>query len=245
MRGARQIKIFVTGGASDRHTKSTESYYSREEIEAGIDEAHRAGRRVSLHLNGGIAAPWAIKSGADTLEHGGALTADDFDLMLKNGTWLGATPVNVSIEEGMTREQREDPIISEKIKQAREAIRRVYPMAIQAAIPYVIGTDGLHGLLPRGVEFMVEFGASPMEAILAVTSRAAQLAGLEHVIGTVEPGKYADIISVAGNPLEDISSLQRVHLIMKEGRRYDDGALGQLGTQRVDEVAQRLPTPGL
>lgn len=221
LRGATQIKLFVGGGVSETNSDLLGCYYTPQEIVAGVDEARRAGRPVAAHLKGGPGVRLCVEAGVDSIEHGYLLTDDDMALMQAHGTWLGATPLNLLHPRGMSPATLEDPTIAAKYRTARESLRTVYRKAVQNGLRWVTSSDARHGYLPHGVLLMVELGATPMDAILSVTRWPAELARVADTAGTLEPSKYADIISVRGNPLEDPSAMTRVHLVMKGGRRYD------------------------
>ena len=220
--GADQIKMFVSGGISDHHTELARCYYSREEIQAAGDEAERAGKRLVVHCKGGPGLRWAVEAGACCVEHGYLATDDDLELMLKRDVWLGATLVNLYHELGNSPEILRDPFRGAKARHAAAAMDQLFPKVIKAGVRWNLSTDARHGLLPFAIETAVKMGASPMEALQAATVWAAESCGLEDQVGTLQPGRYADLISVDGNPLDDIKAVYRVRLIMKGGERMDN-----------------------
>ncbi len=229
-RGADVIKIFVT---NFRQGDSDEAYmradltrvpiYTKEEIEAAVDEAHRVGVKVAAHAIGGPGLRAALEAGVDSIEHANLMEEQDIEIFLKTGGWL-SDPNLVVIFDKMGLENLtwwEFPEWQEKVNFARENTRIMIPRAIKAGVKFALGVDPCHGYLWKEARYMVELGISEMDVLLAITKHGAELCGIEDKVGTLEAGKLADVISVEGNPLEDIGCLQNVGLIMKGGRRYD------------------------
>ncbi len=219
--GADHIKMFVSGGISDHHTELDRCYYSKEEIDAAVEEATRSGKRVSIHCKGGIGLRWAVEAGVSSVEHGYLATDDDLELMTKRGAWLGATLTNLYHERGNAPEVMNDPVCGQKARFARARMDETFPKAVKGGVRWNLSTDSRHGTLPFAVETAVKLGASNMQALQAVTGWAAESCSLEDKVGTLRPGRFADIISLAGNPLADIKAVYRVKLIMKGGERLD------------------------
>lgn len=219
--GAYQIKMFVSGGIADSHTDLANSYYSREEVQAAGDEAQRTGKRFAIHCKGGPGLRWAVGAGCTNVEHGYLATDDDLELMQKHGAWLGATLVNLYHERGNSPEILKDPFRGGKARYAREHMDVVFPKAIKGAVRWNVSTDARHGMLPFAIETAVRMGATPVQAIQAATRWAAESCGLEDKVGALQSGLYADVISVEGNPLEDIRAVYRVNMIVKSGERVD------------------------
>ena len=211
--GADLIKIFITGTL--RGPKGIPSYFSKEEIQTAVDEAHRVGIPVATHCIGGIGFEWAIETGIDVIEHGYFLTDREIDLFVKSDKWLVMTPsiffTDARIQTLPTH------LIDGHLRQRDEVAQRMRA-AIKAGIKFAVGTDGMHGGLAQEIEYLVDFGATPSQALMAATCHAAKVCGLEESIGTLEPGKFGDIIGVEGNPLEDIGSLKRVKTVISRGK---------------------------
>ncbi len=220
--GAHQIKVFVSGGISDHHTELANSYYSREEIEAAADEAERAGKRMIIHCKGGPGLRWAVEAGASAVEHGYLATDDDLELMQKRGAWLGATLVNAYHELGNSPEIMNDPYRGAKARYAMAMMEKVFPKAVKGGVKWNVSTDARHGLLPFAIETAARMDATNMQALQAATGWAAEACGLEDKVGTLQSDRYADVISLEGNPLEDIKAVYRVRLIVKGGQRVDN-----------------------
>jgi imidazolonepropionase-like amidohydrolase len=216
--GADLIKIYITGTL--RGPKGIPSYFSKEEIQVAVDEAHRVGIPVVTHCIGGIGFEWAIESGIDVIEHGYFLTDREIDLLVKSDRWLVMTP-SIFFTDARIRTLPLH-LIEGHIQQRDEVAHRMRA-AIKAGIKFTVGTDGMHGGLAQEIQYLVDFGATPNQALMAATRHAARVCGLEESIGTLEPGKFGDIIGVIGNPLEDIAALKRVKTVISRGRiKYQD-----------------------
>jgi imidazolonepropionase-like amidohydrolase len=215
--GADFIKIFVTD--TIKVNGQIGHYYSREEIQTAVEEAHRAGKKICAHAIGGEGLRNCLELGIDCIEHGYFLEDAALDLMVKKGVWLVITS-NLFYHEGRIRTLH-NPTLIEGFRRGNDEMRIHMEKVIRNGVRYALGTDALHGGLAVEMEFLTQLGASPMEAILAVTRNGAEICGISSETGTLEVGKWADIISVKGDPLEDIRTTNRVGLIMKGGIRYD------------------------
>lgn len=211
--GADVIKVFITGTL--RAPKGIPSFFSKEEIQATVDEAHRVGIPVATHCIGGIGFEWAIETGIDVIEHGYFLTDREIEVLVKSERWLVMTP---SIFFTNARIQTLPVHLIEGHLQQRDEVGQRMKAAIKAGVKFAVGTDGMHGGIAQEIQYLVDFGATPAQALRAATCQAAKVCGLEESIGTLEPGKYGDIIGVEGNPLEDIGSLKRVKTVISRGR---------------------------
>ncbi len=210
--GADLIKIYITGTL--RGPEGIPSYFSREEIQTAVDEAHRVGIPVATHCIGGIGFEWALEIGIDVIEHGYFLTDREIDLFVKSDKWLVMTP-SVFFTDARIQTLPTD-LIDGHLRQRDEVAQRMRA-AIKAGIKFAVGTDGMHGGLAQEIQYLVDFGATPIQALMAATCHAAKVCGLEESIGTLEPGKFGDIIGVKGNPLEDIEALKRVKTVVSRG----------------------------
>jgi imidazolonepropionase-like amidohydrolase len=210
--GADLIKIFITGTL--RGPKGIPSYFSKEEIQTAVDEAHRVGIPVATHCIGGIGFEWALETGIDVIEHGYFLTDREIDLFIKSNRWLVMTP---SIFFTDSRIQTLPTYLMDGHLRQREEVAQRMRAAIKAGVKFAVGTDGMHGGLAQEIQYLVDFGATPNQALMAATCHAAKVCGLEESIGTLEPGKFGDIIGVKGNPLEDIGALKRVKTVVSRG----------------------------
>jgi imidazolonepropionase-like amidohydrolase len=236
--GADVIKLFVTGvqrgegyEARGKGTPMTVPGYSKAEMAVAVEEAHRVGIKVAVHALGGPAMRWAMEVGVDTIEHANLMEEDDIDLFLQTGAWLSCPNIRLFFDDEVgyvsRPSHRERPgWWHDYLQRTRRLMERVFPKAIDAGVRMVLCVDSSHGLLWKEAYWLVQLGATPMQAILSVTRYAAEVCDLQEKTGTLEPGKLADIISVLGNPLEDISCLRDVELVMKEGVRYDTLTFG-------------------
>jgi imidazolonepropionase-like amidohydrolase len=210
--GADLIKIYITGTL--RSSKGFPYYFSGEEIQTLVDEAHRVGVPVATHCIGGPGLKLALDTGIDVIEHGYFITDEEISLLIRSKRWLVMTP---SIFFTDARIQTLPANLIEGHLRQRDEVQRRLTAAIQAGVKFAAGTDGMHGGLAQELQYLTRFGAAPFEALKAATLNAACVCGMEDSIGTIEKGKFADIIGVEGNPLEDIAALQRVKTVIQEG----------------------------
>lgn len=227
--GADLIKLFVTGGGTYR-TKAapTQPFYTFEEIQAAVEIAHLFGKKVAVHAHGGPAAIWSIEAGVDTIDHGHFLSDDEVALMAKHGTALVDT---MTIHLYPHVDWSAHPFVMEYRERVHKSAGDNIRKAKQHGVTFTLGTDAMHGLMWFEVACAVRYaGLSPMEAITAATRTAAQVCGLGSDTGTLESGKWADLIAVKADPLEDIEALSDVQFVMKAGREYDRDVLTQFLT---------------
>jgi imidazolonepropionase-like amidohydrolase len=219
--GADLIKIFTSGGVSSKGTSLDFHSYTDEEVEAAVHEAHRNGKRIASHASVGYGLTQAIKAGIDTIEHGSGATADDLKMMIEKDLWLVSTQSILYHDEGIEKVDAQVPEIREKLLPARKNNAENFEKILKSGVKYACGTDSVHGAMWFEMAKLVEYGASEMEAIMAATLKGAQVCGLEADIGSLETGKYADVVSVKGNPLDKIECMKDVCVVMKAGQRYD------------------------
>ena len=211
--GADLIKVYITGTL--RGPRQILHFYSREEIQAAVDEAHRLGVPVAAHCIGGPGLKLALETGIDVIEHGYFVTDEEIKSLLKYDRWLVMTP-SIFFTDARIRTLPPD-LIDGHLRQ-REEVRRQLAAAIRAGVKYAVGTDGMHGGLAREIAYLVEMGATPAAGLQAATADAARVCGLGDRVGTLQKGKLADCIGVEGNPLEDPDALERVRTVILEGR---------------------------
>jgi imidazolonepropionase-like amidohydrolase len=215
--GADWIKVYATGTLRhvDPVTLEPLSQFSQEDIRAVVEEARRWHRDVAAHAYGGEGAKNAIRAGVRSIEHGMLMDDETLDLLVRNGTWWCPT-LSVYIPGSPA----EDTELRRRIV-ARH--KEVFQKAMRKKVKIAFGTDvGAfeHGTASRELVRMVEYGMSPLDVLRTATVNGAELLRKEKEIGTVEPGKYADVIAVAGDPLRDIKTLTDVAFVMKAGRVY-------------------------
>jgi imidazolonepropionase-like amidohydrolase len=219
--GADVIKCATTGGASSRagHGPSDPAF-NLDEMRALVDESHAQGRKVMCHALGGSGLRLAIEAGVDSIEHGCYLDEDPelIPMMAERGIVL--TPTLLVYEY---HRESKAPHVRERARALQEHHRESIRRALAAGVRVVAGTDaGGHGHPPNAGELplLVAAGLTPMQAIQAATGWAADCVGLEREVGTLEKGKRADLIAVAGDPLADIGVLtdaSRIRLVLKDG----------------------------
>ena len=231
--GADVIKCATTGGASSRAGHGPrDPAFDKDEMRALVEEAHAQGRRVMCHAVGGPGLRLAIEAGVDSIEHGCYLDEDPelIAMMAERGIYFVPTLTVYEYHRGSPR-----PHVRERARALREHHVQSVGRALAAGVKIAAGTDaGGHGHPSNALELqhLVHAGLTPMQALQAATSRAAECLGLEREIGTVEKGKWADLIVVEGDPLRDIRVLQdprRIRLVLKAGeivvdRRAPTGA---------------------
>lgn len=224
--GADFIKFFATGGTSSARAPADACFYSAEEINLIVAEAHRDGKRAAVHAHGGPAIRLCVEAGVDTIEHGKLATAEDFALMRQANTWLVTNNAIAFHPDGIEKGDAHTPEIMAKLHRARAAVPAMFRRLLESGVRWALGTDSMHGLLWFEAQKAVEFGASPEQALTAVTRNAADASGVLDQVGTLEPGKRADVITVRGNPLTDITALRAVGLILQDGVRRDTLSAG-------------------
>lgn len=220
--GADVVKIYLE--SFEKRQLSADSLtgalnYSQEELNVLVEEAHRAGARVAAHVYSDEGAHMAIEAGVDSIEHGLYLREETFRRMAEHGIYYVPTLLvyemwrDGEIFGGISEENRV------KLTNTVEKHTATFQRALATPVPIVFGTDTFEkpGTNARELELMVRYGMPPLDALRAATSTAAALLGLEREIGTIEPGKRADLIAVEGNPLDDIRTVQHVSFVMKDG----------------------------
>jgi len=218
--GADVIKFMATGGVLSEGDNPALEQYSPEEMKAIVDTAHGLGRKVAAHAHGALGIKNAVLAGVDSIEHGSYMTEEDIQLMKQHGTYLVPTLYlgdwlmeNLSTL-GLT------PNMIEKAKIVLPIARQNIGAAFKAGVKVAFGTDAAvypHGLNAREFAVMVKLGLSPLQSIQAATVNAADLLGWTDRVGTLEPGKFADVIAVDGDPLADVRALETVRFVMKGG----------------------------
>ena len=211
--GADLVKIYTTGTV--KSPKGLPHYFSREEVQTLVDEAHRAGVPVATHCIGGPGLTMALEAGIDVIEHGYFASDEEIEQIGKLGRWLVMTP---SIFYTDARIKTLPPNLIQAHIQQREEVGQRMSAAIKSGIKFAVGTDGMHGGLSQEIKYLTDFGASAAAAIRAATVQASMVCGMENEIGTLETGKTADVIGVEGNPYDDISALSRVVTVIQAGR---------------------------
>jgi imidazolonepropionase-like amidohydrolase len=216
--GADVIKVCATGGVLSLHDSVDAPQLTKAEMVALIDEAHRLGRKVAAHAHGDHGAREAVEAGIDSIEHGSFLSAGTLALMKQRGTYL--VPTLMAYEGIDPDTQKFPPEIAAKARAAIRGRAASMKLAIARGVKIALGTDAgviRHGTNAREFRLMVKSGMTPLAALRAGTSAAAELLGVAGEAGSVAAGKAADLVAVPGNPLEDITVTERVFFVMKGG----------------------------
>jgi len=218
--GADVVKICASGGVMSKGDQPAAPQYTLEEIQAIVDEAHKLGRKVAAHAHGTQSIKDAIRAGIDSVEHCSLIDDEGIALAKKAGTFLVFDIYNDDfiMHQGLQAGMLPEAI--EKERQIGVLQRENFQRAYKAGARMAFGTDAgvyPHGENARQLTLMVKLGMTPVEAIQTATVNAAELLGWAHTVGTLEPGSYADLIAVDGDPLADISQLEHVKFVMKNG----------------------------
>jgi imidazolonepropionase-like amidohydrolase len=227
-RGVDVIKIATTGGVNSRIGAGLGQQMFEDEARAIVETARLYGKKVAVHAHGADGVKVALAAGADSIEHGTVLDDECLALFVKSGAYYVPTlsTVNGYLERLAADPNAYSPAVRAKvdwrIKVTGESLRRAVPRGVKIAF----GTDAgvsKHGRNADEFELMVKNGMSPAQALQAATVNAADLLGVSADVGSLEPGKRADLIAVGGDPIADVTVLKRVSLVMKDGVVFRDG----------------------
>ena len=236
--GADLIKVVSTGGVITSGVEPEHVQLSAEEMQAAVDEAHNCGKHAASHAQGEQGIANSLKAGVDTIEHGIYLTPELIEIMLKQGSVLVPTLTPMRrILLGCGEERLPDYAV-EKMRRTSEPWLDSFRAAIDAGVPIIAGTDAgtpgnPHGSVAVEVKFMVEAGMTEELALKSATITAAEAIGLGAKLGQIYPGFHADLIFVRGNPLKNISALDNLCGVMKDGEMIwfnpgvSDGSIAQ------------------
>jgi imidazolonepropionase-like amidohydrolase len=217
--GADVIKLMPSGGVLSLSDPVDVPELTQEEINAIVSEAHAWHRKAAAHCHGDEAAKMAIAAGVDSIEHGSFLKDDTLKQMKDKGIYLVPT-----LFAGAWVGEKADkfpPAIAVKARAASAAMQSMFQRALKIGVKVAFGTDSAvepHGLDAREFALMVNNGMPPAQALIAATASGADLLGLADKIGTLEPGKLADLVAVPGDPLQDIRQTEKVSFVMQGGR---------------------------
>jgi imidazolonepropionase-like amidohydrolase len=218
--GADLIKICATGGVLSHGDNPQASQFTLEEMKAIVADAHRLGRKVAAHAHGAQGIRWASEAGVDSIEHGSYIDDAAIAEMKKNGTYLVPT---LYLMDWFFENAEKIGTPAELIAKGHEvmpAARKNVARAFAAGVKVGFGTDAAvypHGLNAHEFAVMVKLGLTPLQAIQAATVNDADLLGWSDKVGTIEAGKWADLVAVDGDPLADVTTLERVKFVMKGG----------------------------
>jgi len=221
--GADVIKICATGGVLSKGDDPNASQYTLEEMKAIVADAHRLGRRVAAHAHGAEGVRWASEAGVDSIEHGHLMDEAAIATLKKNGTYLVPTLfLGEYMEKNMDRSDVPE-YSKQKMRDVIAAMRKNTGKAFAAGVKVAFGTDAAvypHGLNAGEFHVYVQLGMTPLASIQTATINAADLLGPKFQVGSLEPGKFADVIAVDGDPTKDVTILEHVKFVMKAGTVY-------------------------
>ncbi len=228
--GVDVIKILSTGGVLSKGDNPGAAHYTLDELKTAAETAHMLGRKIAAHAHGTEGIKNAILAGIDSIEHASLADDEDMRLAKEHGTYFVMDIYNddyllgKAIEFGLPQEN------VDKEKMVGRLQRENFRKAVQMGVKMAFGTDA--GVYPHGdnaKQFakMVEWGMTPIQAIRAATVNAADLIARSKDVGSIEPGKYADLIAVTTNPLQDVKALENVGFVMKGGTIYKDTVTGK------------------
>ena len=222
--GADGIKITVTGGVLSQAKSGDNPQFTQEEVDAVVNAARDYGMWVAVHAHGAEGMKRAIKAGVDSIEHGTFMDDEAMDLMIENGTYYVPT---ISAGEFVAEKSKIDnyfpEIVRPKAASVGPQISGTFAKAYQKGVKIAFGTDA--GVQPHGTNwkefvYMVKNGMPEMKAIQAATMETAKLLRIDDKLGSIEKGKFADLIAVKGNPIDDISILKDIEIVIKDGVMY-------------------------
>jgi imidazolonepropionase-like amidohydrolase len=231
--GADVIKVCATGGVLSLADEVDTPQITQAEMDAIVDEAHRLRKRTAAHAHGAAGAKVAIRAGIDSIEHGSFLDDEAVRMMKERGTFLVPTLMAAEYVAGQAAVRHYPPEIVSKARAALAARSGAFKRALDAGVKIAFGTDSAvspHGRNAEEFALLVSNGMTPAAALRTI-GVSASLLGLEKTVGTLEPGKIADLVAVAGDPLRDITVTQRVRFVMKEGKVYRNDAAGSIPTE--------------
>ena len=215
--GADWIKLMATGGVMDPISDFRVQEFSEEQMARAVEVAHRAGKRVMAHAEGTEGIKAAVRAGVDSIEHGTVLDDEGAELMAKRGTWLVPTLYTFQRSPSVAASLGADPVSVEKMKAILPMQQAAFEAALRHNVKIAYGLDDDPDYVSKEFDALVRGGLSPLGAIQAATINGAELLGWTKDAGTIEAGKFADIVAVNGDPLADIGVMERVVFVMKGG----------------------------
>ncbi len=230
--GVDWIKLGVTGAVSAGEGPPGVQQLTEAEIRAAVVVAHGQGKKVAAHAHGAAGIKAAVRAGVDSIEHGWLADREAVDMMAAAGTYWVPTlaPLHLILLHGV--EGGIPPSVVERTRRVQHNMYEVFSYGLRCGVPMVMGTDvgmpyNRHGENAVEFDLMVKAGMLEKDAIVSACSRAAEMFGLEGVIGQLSPGHSADIVVVEGNPLEDIGALARTRFVAKDGWIVRDDGFGE------------------
>jgi imidazolonepropionase-like amidohydrolase len=224
--GADLIKVIATGAVFTAGTTPSTPEYMEAEIRAAVEEAAKRGTFVAAHAHGAEGIKNAIRAGVRTVEHGSYLDDEGIGLMVKHGTWLVADVYNGDYTEEVGTRDGWSAEILQKNRETTDIQRAAFAKAVKAGVRIGFGTDsGIypHGDNARQFAYMVKYGMTPLDAIRSATLSAAASLGRSQELGSIATGKFADLIAINGDPLENIDRMRNVAGVIKQGLLIHQG----------------------
>jgi imidazolonepropionase-like amidohydrolase len=221
--GADFIKIIATGAVLTQGTRPGASEYTEEQLRAAVEQAAEYGAYVTAHAHGAEGIKRAVRAGVRSIEHGSLIDDEGIALMKEKGTWLVADIYNGDYIATVGKEKQWAEEILRKNEETTEAQRAGFRKAVAAGLRIAYGTDSgvyPHRFAARQLPYMVRYGMTPIQAVRSATLSAAELMGWEDRVGSISPGKLADIIAVPGDALADLKAVENVAFVMKGGVVY-------------------------
>jgi imidazolonepropionase-like amidohydrolase len=221
--GADVIKMLSTGAVLTHGSSPASIEFTEEELQAGVEEAKNFGLKVAVHAHAAQGIRNAILAGAASVEHAENLDDEIITMAKQHGTYLDMDIYDEECIQAQGKTGREPADFLEHDAELGRIQRENFGKAVRAGVKMAFGTDAgvcAYGTSGKQFAFMVRYGMTPMQAIQAATSNAADLLGHSAEIGSIKPGKYADLIAVGGDPLKDVSLLENVEWVMKGGQIY-------------------------
>jgi imidazolonepropionase-like amidohydrolase len=219
--GADVIKVTATGGVLSSSTAGLAQHYTDAELATIVKTAHSLGRKVAAHAHGLDGINAAIRAGVDSIEHGTYLNDETIALFKEKGCYHVPTLLAArTVFEHANDPGFYLPMVAKKALEVGPLAGDMFRRSHAAGVKIAFGTDtgvSTHGQNAREFKLMVDAGMTPMEAVTAATVTASELLGLEKEIGTLEPGKAADVVAVSGDPLKDVTELERIRFVMRSG----------------------------
>jgi imidazolonepropionase-like amidohydrolase len=217
--GADWIKLMATGGVMDPISDYRVQELSDAQMTRAVEDAHRAGHKVMAHAEGTAGIKAAIRAGVDSIEHGTMLDEEGAKMMAERGTWLVPTLYcfQHDLQTGLSK-GREPSSMAKGIAIVKEqgpAFQRALQYHVKIA--YGVDDDDIDESVSKEFSALVRAGMTPLEALQAATINGAELLSLDKELGAIEPGKFADLVAVPSNPLDDITVMERVAWVMKSG----------------------------
>ena len=223
--GVDVIKVAASGGVFSRGDTPGAPQLTVEEMRIAVFEAHKTGRRVAAHAHGTQSIKDALNAGVDSIEHATLIDDDGIRLLKEHGAWMVGDLYNDDVILGKAEELHIPKEYVEKERAIGQLQRQNWAKAVRAGVKAAFGTDA--GIFPHGenakqLAVYVRYGMTPAQAIRSATSVAADLLGRSHDVGTLQAGRYADLIAVRGDPLADVRVLESVPFVMKGGKIVKD-----------------------